>query len=86
MPTVSELIPNDSHKSFYGKAKISFNNDGSKILYSYNTPVMLEAADGTLHRLWAGYSATTGRHIRAFCGVDKKTWENMEVEKYENHS
>ena len=25
------------------------------------------------------WSPTTGRHIRAFCGIDKATWDKMEV-------
>ena len=38
-------------------------------------------ADGSLHRLWDGWSSTTGRHIFAFCGYRKKEWDKMEVER-----
>lgn len=67
-----KLIPNDSHKSFYGKARVMDFTSGAKVLYSYNTPVIVELPDGKMFDLWGGWSATTGRHIRAFCGLGKK--------------
>lgn len=71
MKNVYELMPNDSHKSFYGKARVIVNNDGSETLISYSTAVITRNIDGSLTRLWSGWSATTGRHIRAFCGLNK---------------
>lgn len=71
MKNVYELTPNDSHKSFYGKARVIVNNDGSETLISYTTPIVTRNTDGSLTRLWSGWSATTGRHIRAFCGLNK---------------
>lgn len=32
-----ELIPTDGRKSFYGKAVVMVQDDGSEILYSYGT-------------------------------------------------
>lgn len=64
------LIPNDSHKSFYGKAKVYDTNAGL-VLVSYSTPVAA-FVNGRFIRLWSGYSATTQRHINAFanyCGL-----------------
>lgn len=66
-----ELIPVDGRKSFYGKAVVMISQDGSETLYSYNTPIIKKNASGQLERLWGGWSATTGRHINAFCGLNK---------------
>jgi hypothetical protein len=67
-----ELIPTDGRKSFYGKAYVIIDEDGTETLYSYDTPIIRRHKDGTLERLWDGWSATTGRHISAFCGLNKK--------------
>lgn len=72
-----ELTPTDSRKSFYGKCRVEVQQDGSEILMSYNTPIIQRLTDGTLKRLWAGWSATTGRHIAAFCGLNKKEFEAL---------
>ena len=66
-----ELIPVDGRKSFYGKARVYRSTDGTETLYSYNTAVLRRDPSGRLVRLWMGWSLTTGRHIRAFCGLDK---------------
>jgi hypothetical protein len=68
-----DLIPQNERKSFYGKAKVEVLDDGKEILYSYNTPIVEKASDGTLKRLYfAEPSMTTCAHIRSFCGLDKK--------------
>lgn len=84
---VYDLCPVDGRKSFYGKAKVYCMKDGSQYLKSYNTIVMKRDADGTLHRMWDGWSATTGRHVAAFCGTcidghypGKADWDKMPVE------
>lgn len=69
-----ELIPNDGRKSFYGKAVVEVADDGSETLYSYDTPIIKKTAAGELVRLWDGWSATTGRHIKAFCGLNKAAY------------
>ena len=74
-----ELTPVDGRKSFYGKAKVMVQADGSEVLVSYTTPVIKREADGTLKRLWDGFSATTGRHIAAFCGLNKKQFLALEM-------
>lgn len=66
-----ELIPTDRRKSFYGKAHVVIDEKGSKTLYSYNTPIIKRLVSGELVKLWDGWSATTGRHISAFCGLNK---------------
>lgn len=72
-----ELNPTDSRKSFYGKAIVKVMDDGTEILQSYQTDVIKRTPDGKLKRLWGGWSATTGRHISAFCGLNKKELEKL---------
>lgn len=73
-----ELMPRDGHKSFYGKAVVTINDNGDETLYSYNTPIITRTAAGALVRLWDGWTATTGRHIAAFCGMNKKAFMAIE--------
>lgn len=77
--TVLELRPNDSRKSFYGKAQIVYS-ENAQILFSYSTPVAYFDNNGDFHRCWGGWSATTGRHIKAFSGRNKADWDKMPVE------
>lgn len=69
-----ELQPTDCRKSCYGKAEVAVYDDGTKELYSYGTRIMRKHPDGTLERIWGGWSATTGRHIKYFCGLNKKEY------------
>ena len=69
-----ELSPNNGHKSFYGKAVVIIGDDGSETLYSYGTPIIKKTAAGELVKLWDGWSATTGRHINAFCVLIKAAY------------
>lgn len=71
---IYELIPTDGRKSFYGKALVDLAPNGSQTLYSYGTAIIIKTADGKLMKLWDGWSATTGRHIAAFCGLNKKAF------------
>ena len=72
-----ELIPADSRKSFYGKARVTVSADGTQTLYSYNTPILSRDPAGTLTRLWSSWSLTTGRHVKAFCCLDKAGYEAL---------
>lgn len=72
-----ELIPNNGRKSFGGKAKVVIDDNGNETLYSYNTPIIKRDTDGNLTKLWDGWSSTTGTHIKAFCGLDKKDYMNL---------
>ena len=76
-----ELMPDGSQKSFYGKALVEIDGEGNEILYSYGTPIIRRGTSGSLTRLWDGWSATTGRHIRAFCGLNKARFLQLEVVK-----
>ena len=74
-----ELIPTDGRKSFYGKAVVTIAADGSETLYSYNKPIIKRMASGEFVKLWDGWSATTGRHIKAFCGLNKAEFSMLEA-------
>ena len=75
---------NRKQKSFYGKARIITCNDG-QYLQSYETIVARIDNSGNFARLWAGYSATTAKHIDAFRrenglpGISKKDWDKLPV-------
>lgn len=74
---IYDLIPIDGRKSFYGKAKVYISEDGTETLYSYNTPIISRDRAGVLTRLYSGWSQTTGRHIKAFCGLNKSQFMQM---------
>lgn len=74
VPVFYELIPRDSRKSFYGKAIVIEQENGDLALQSYSTIVLIKKSDGKLIRTWDGWSATTGRHIASFCGLNKKQY------------
>lgn len=80
MEKLFDLKPVDSRKSFYGKATVAVDSDGSQTLYSYNTPIIRKDPDGSLHRLYDGWSATTGRHVYAFCGLHKNDFEALPLQ------
>lgn len=75
--TTKTLYPTDGRKNFYGKAYVKVDDSGAETLYSYNTPIIRREKSGTMRRLWNGWSATTGRHIRAFCGMNKAQFVAM---------
>lgn len=74
------LVPSDNRKSFYGKCKVFETENGFRFLQSYDTIVAREDKEGKIHRLWGGWSLTTGRHIKEFCGLNKSEWDKLEVE------
>lgn len=72
-----ELKPTDGRKSFYGKAVVVVEDNGTETLYSYGTPIIKRLVSGELVKLWGGWSATTGRHIQAFCGLNKAAYMSL---------
>ena len=62
---VREIVPNDSHKSFYGKAWEFTDYNGDTVLVSYQTRVARITPEGKCE-VKALYSATTTRHIKAW--------------------
>lgn len=75
---IYELKPTTRQKSFYGKAIVQVDNNGNETLYSYNTPIIKKYVDGTYKKLWDGWTATTGKHIRSFCGLSKAEFIELE--------
>lgn len=75
-----ELIPEDCKKSFYGKCYIEEDEEGNKVLYSYDTKIMTMFKNGNMVRHYNMWSATTGRHIKAFCGLNKKEFSKLSME------
>lgn len=82
-----ELTPDNSRKSFYGKARVTHYSDGLTVLRSYNTDVCMITPAGEFVRLWSGYSATTMRHVNAFLttyslpGGGKAWWNAQPVQE-----
>lgn len=72
-----ELIPTDGRKGFYGKAVVIVEDNGTETLYSYGTPIVKRLVSGELVKLWDGWTATTGRHIQAFCGLNKAAFMSL---------
>ena len=72
-----ELIPTNGRKSFYGKAVVIVEDDGTETLYSYGTPIVKRLVSGELVKMWDGWTATTGKHIKAFCGLNKAAYMNL---------
>lgn len=79
--TIYELTPTDSRKSFYGKCHVKVDDNRVETLYSYDTPVLRKYPDGKIVRLWNGWSATTGRHVAAYCGLNKAGYVNLDMEE-----
>lgn len=78
---IYELAPlPGQQKSFYGKAYVTVELDGTRTLTSYCSEVMRQDPDGTYHRLLDWWSATTGRHIKAFSGMNKAEYEALPYE------
>jgi len=84
-----------NQKSFYGKATVTVMDDGSDtyiILRSYDTQVVSVHVDSNaiphVKRLWAGYSATTMRHVNEtfmqsrFPKLSARAWRAMELGKF----
>lgn len=80
MMNIYELKPTTKQKSFYGKATVIVLSDGTQFLKSYETIVLKRKPDGELVRTWNGWSATTGKHIAAFAGINKKEYLALPLE------
>lgn len=72
-----ELTPTDGRKSFYGKAVVMVEDNGTETLFSYGTPILKRLVSGELVKMWDGWTATTGRHIKAFCGLNKAAYMSL---------
>lgn len=70
-------LPEQNQKSFYGKAKVEIDDSGNETLYSYDTPIARRRSDGRTERIWNSWSVTTGKHIKAFLGLNKREFEKL---------
>lgn len=80
MGTFYDLTPVKNQKSFYGKAKIYLEENGDKTLYSYETKILTVKANGEKIRFYDGWTQTTGKHIAAFCSLNKKQFLSLPLE------
>lgn len=80
--SIYELIPTNGQRSFYGKARVIIDRDANtETLVSYETEIVRrDMTTGELVKLWDDWSATTGRHIKAFCGLNKKGYDALSME------
>lgn len=80
---IYELQPLESQhqKSFYGKATVEVDENGNETLFSYGTRIIEKTADGNLIKYWDDWTVTTGKHIKAFCELCKKEYENLDNEE-----
>lgn len=80
------LNPVDGRKSFYHKAYVIKNKDGSSELFSYGTLVAKYSPIHGFSRIWNDYSATTMRHVNAYTAYlgmnvgGKAWWNSLKVE------
>lgn len=58
----------DRKRLNYMNAYIKYYDDGSQILVSYSTEVVKRMPDGKYIRLWTGWSPSTMKQVRAYCG------------------
>lgn len=56
----------DTRASFYGKSKVIEQDNGEKVLQSYNTHIAKITTGGEVVRLWSGNSQTSSRHFNSF--------------------
>ena len=59
------VIPNGSNQTI-------LEGKGCRVLYSYETPVALEAPNGKYYRTDQKWSVTTSKHINKFVGGAKR--------------
>lgn len=76
-----ELEPiHEGRVSYYGKAHVIVNSDGTRTLQSYNTLALhYDPIMGKYTRFWGGWSATTGRHIKEFALQMDGSWINKKA-------
>lgn len=66
----------DAH--FDGRGHIIARYDGNETLYSYYTPILIKYKNGVIKRIWTGWSQTTQKHIKYFCGLNKAGFDQLE--------
>lgn len=67
----------DEERDSGGKAIVVIEDSGAETLYSYGTPIIKRLVNGELIKLYDGWTQTTGKHIKAFCGLNKAEYTNL---------
>lgn len=82
---ITELVPSNSRKSFYGRARV-IEIAGAHCLRSYDTVVGCVDKDGVTHRYSDWDSKTTRCHVKSFCeqfsDIDSKAFWKLPCEKH----
>ena len=60
-----------------GSPLVVVNDNGEEVLFSYCTEIMKKTKSGQFLRRWPQWSMTTGRHIKAFCGLNKAGFDSL---------
>jgi hypothetical protein len=77
-----ELIPTNGRKSFYGKATVTRDDNGTETLYSYGTKIMSRDTDGKYTRYYEkDPSKTTCSHILSFSGMHRADFLKVPTEQ-----
>ena len=63
-----------------GAPRVIIDDKGTEHLLSYNTEIMTRHKNGKFYRVWQGWSNTTGRHIKAFSGLNKAGFYSLPCE------
>ena len=83
--TITDLVPRNGRKSFYGKAKV-IERAGVKYLRSYETVMASVNEDGAVRRHSDFRSKTTDEHVKsflyAFSNMDTETFRKLPVVPY----
>lgn len=64
-----------------GTPFVEVDDKGTEHLYSYFTEIMTRTKRGKMYRVWTGWSQTTGKHIKAFSGLDKAGFDSLPFKK-----
>lgn len=70
-------LPEQPQKSFWDRAIVYEYLDGREVLFSYGTKILEKLDDTTFIRVYDDWSKTTGKHIKAFSGLNKKGFFNL---------
>lgn len=86
-----ELRPLGNQKSFYGKAvMVHYPDESLVVLESYGTEILAVKLNGSkansIKKLWDGYSYTTQKHIKSFCGMNKKAFDVLPLGEWVDFS
>lgn len=61
-----------------GTPCVVVDDEGTEHLFSYNTEILRKYPNGTIRRVWTGWTQTTGKHIKAYCGLNKAGFDALD--------